>query len=185
MINTTLAATTKLAGEPEPEADVSQSRIDGHSHFNGLYETRHNLRIEGVAEGEIRCEGMLTVVEGARVKAKVSASAISIAGELEGDVVCQGAFEITPTGQVQATVKARRLIVQEGGLFNGEFAMITDAAVPLRREILRSDSAAHEDAGDEAPGDEAGPSTLLSSDEWWSKMLGAEPSKDDSAGPPS
>ncbi len=89
---------------------------------------RQNLRIEGIAEGEIQCEGTLTVAEGARVKAKVTASTITIAGELQGEVVCRGIFQILPTGEVEATVSARRLIVQEGGLYNGDFHMITDEA---------------------------------------------------------
>ncbi|MGE5601661.1 MAG: bactofilin family protein [Nitrososphaerales archaeon] len=106
--------------------EPSESRIDKDSHFNGLYETKQNLRIEGLAEGEIQCEGTLTVAEGARVKAKVTASTITIAGELDGEVLCHGVFQIMPSGQVSASVSARRLIVQEGGLYNGEFRMITE-----------------------------------------------------------
>src|SRR5512143_994162 len=121
------ALTPVRSATPATGTDASESRIDKDSHFNGLYETKQNLRIEGVAEGEIQCEGTLTVAEGARVKAKVTASTITIAGELDGEVLCHGVFQIMPTGQVSASVSARRLIVQEGGLYNGEFRMITDA----------------------------------------------------------
>ena len=67
----------------------------------------------------------MTVAEGARVKAKVTANTVTIAGVLEGDVICRDVFQIMPSGQVDATVSARRLIVQEGGFYNGEFHMIT------------------------------------------------------------
>ena len=70
------------------------------------------------------------MAEGARVKAKVTASTITIAGELDGEVLCHGVFQIMPSGQVSASVSARRLIVQEGGLYNGEFRMITDSTRP-------------------------------------------------------
>ncbi len=162
------------------EHSASESRIDSHSHINGLYETRQDLRIEGVAEGDIQCEGTLTVAEGARVKAKVTASTITIAGTLEGEVVCRGVFQIMPSGQVDATVSARRLIVQEGGLYNGEFRMITDEAAP-QKPVLVSQPRAKAPKEDRAPTRPAG---TLSSDEWWAKMTGDlkdEPPKDDAS----
>lgn len=110
------------------ETVASESLVDRDSHFDGLYRTRQNLRVEGIAEGEIECEGTLTVVEGARVKAKVTANNVTVAGDLEGEVTCRDTFKIMPTGQVEATVAARRLIVQEGGFYNGEFQMTAEAA---------------------------------------------------------
>lgn len=152
-----------------PAQAVSESRVDRDSHFNGLFETKQNLRIEGVAEGEIQCEGMVTVAEGARVKAKVTASTVTIAGELSGEVVCRDVFQILPTGQVEATVSARRLIVQEGGYYNGEFHMITDptafnpaSAAPAFDRRPSAAPKASEPASDQA----------LSSDDWWSKLSG-------------
>lgn len=113
-----MAATT-----PTVERGASESLVDSDSHFDGLYKTQQNLKVEGQAEGEIQCQGTLTVEQGARVKAKVTARNVTVAGDLEGEVVCQEVFKITPTGQVEATVTAGRLIVQEGGFYNGEFVM--------------------------------------------------------------
>lgn len=163
---TTMTATGAAAAAQaaDPTVAGSESRVDRDSHFNGLYETRQNLRIEGLAEGEIRCDGTLTVAEGARVKAKVTASTITIAGELDGEVVCQGVFQIMPTGQVSATVSARRLIVQEGGLYNGEFRMIQETA---RAETGKGLSSWQELAGKE-PDNSA--LDALNSDEWWRKF---------------
>lgn len=179
MTTATLAksATAPANGQGVGEK-TSESVIDRDSHFNGLYETGQNLRIEGVAEGEIVCEGTLTVAQGARVKAKVTAQTISIAGELEGEVVCRSIFQILPSGQVQATVSARRLVVQEGGLYNGEFRMITDAAesAPIprpRRE--RSATPAKKNAGEGSEAEEA--AQLLSTDEWWAKLTGMDGTK--------
>ena len=43
------------------EAGSSESVIDRYSQFNGLYCTERDLRIEGSVEGEIQCEGTVTV----------------------------------------------------------------------------------------------------------------------------
>lgn len=109
---------------------ASESLVDRDSHFNGEYHTKQNLKVEGIAEGQIECEGTLTVVKGARVKAKVTARNVTVGGELEGEVTCQETFQILPSGQVDATVVARRLIVQEGGFYNGEFRMIASEPQP-------------------------------------------------------
>ncbi|GAB4523908.1 MAG: hypothetical protein Kow0047_33800 [Anaerolineae bacterium] len=125
--------TTQPATPRPTERTTSESFIDRDSHFDGLYRTKQNLKVEGIAEGEIECEGTLTVAQGARVSAKVTARNITVAGELKGEVVCQETFQILPTGQVEATVTARRLIVQEGGFYNGEFHMIEEPAPSARR----------------------------------------------------
>ena len=128
---------------PADERTNSESLVDRDSHFDGLYKTEQNLRVEGHAEGEIHCLGTLIVEQGARVKAKVTASNVTVAGELEGEVTCQDIFKITPTGQVEATVTASRLIVQEGGFYNGEFHMTK--ADGTRVEPPRAASATVED----------------------------------------
>jgi cytoskeletal protein CcmA (bactofilin family) len=154
-----------MQANADAPAAVSESRVDRDSHFNGLFQTKQNLRIEGIAEGEIQCEGTVTVAEGARVKAKVTASTVTIAGELAGEVICRDVFQIMPSGQVEATVSARRLIVQEGGFYNGEFHMISEdafsSAIPAFDSRLASE-----------PASLASSSDLMSTDEWWSKLTG-------------
>lgn len=171
-----MTATMTTTKSPVTSArTASESRIDADSHFNGLYESKQDLRIEGIAEGEIQCEGTLTVAEGAQVKAKVTAKTITIAGDLEGEVVCRSVFQILPTGQVQASVSARRLIVQEGGVYNGEFHMITDEtafAIPA----ADPDPDQHgSPEGSNKPSDRV---TALDSREWWAKMIGETPATD-------
>lgn len=174
MTTMTAAATAAKSTTPTAAAiEPSESRIDKDSHFNGLYETKQNLRIEGLSEGEIQCAGTLTVAEGARVKAKVTASTITIAGELDGEVLCHGVFQIMPSGQVSASVSARRLIVQEGGLYNGEFRMITDAAKPG----AFSGSLPTGDRGD-APSDGSS-LDALSTEDWWRKLTADEKQGED------
>lgn len=173
---TTMTAVATAAKSTAPTAGIepSESRIDKDSHFNGLYETKQNLRIEGLAEGEIQCEGTLTVAEGARVKAKVTASTITIAGELDGEVLCHGVFQIMPSGQVSASVSARRLIVQEGGLYNGEFRMITEGA---KTGTFSSSSPAGDHRGSPSDGSSL---DALSTEDWWRKLT-AEDKHDEDA----
>ena len=173
MTGTASAVSTSAATATE----TSESRIDKDSHFNGLYETKQNLRIEGLAEGEIQCEGTLTVAEGARVKAKVTASTITIAGELDGEVLCHGVFQIMPSGQVSASVSARRLIVQEGGRYNGDFRMITDGGKQAPLAEKETPAARAGAPTQSKPGDEVG------NDEWWRKLTAGDVGETDEKKP--
>jgi len=175
---TSLRSTSVPAKAAVVEKPTSESRVDSDSHFDGLYKTQQNLRIEGIAEGEIQCEGTLTVAEGARVKATVTASTITIAGELEGEVMCRGVFQIMPTGRVDATVSARRLIVQEGGLYNGEFHMITDDKKTEKPGAASSAPGKTDEAiasTTEPPADVEPTSGVVGSTEWWEKMTNPNP----------
>ena len=171
-----LKSPTPSSSAATTDRGTSESNIDRDSHFNGLYRTKQNLRIEGVAEGEIQCDGTLTVVQGARVKAKVAASTITIAGELEGEVVCRGVFQIMPSGQVEATVSARRLNVQEGGFYNGEFHMITDDSTlsELSRSLLEHKATEPEQPKLATLSDKAAPQG------WQTKATGVELPQSDS-----
>src|SRR5688572_25170952 len=82
------------------DTSPSESMIDRHSHFNGHYRTSHDLRVEGTAEGEIECDGTVTVAPQARVSATVKARNVVIAGAASGEIVCRDQFTLKPTGEM-------------------------------------------------------------------------------------
>src|SRR5579885_3372673 len=110
-------------GSSSRRGAVACSLIDRASHFNGVFRTAGNVVVEGNFEGEMQCEGTITVAEGARVSGTLTAGTISIAGQLSGEVRCHGQFEILSTGQVSARVVSGAIIVREGAFYEGEMRM--------------------------------------------------------------
>jgi cytoskeletal protein CcmA (bactofilin family) len=102
------------------------SIVDRHSLFTGAFRTARDLRVEGVVEGEVACEGKMVIAQGARVKATITAREIEVAGELDGEVTCSGRFRITPTGNATGKATAASLIIEEGARFNGDFHMMRE-----------------------------------------------------------
>lgn len=100
-----------------------QSIIDRESNFNGAYVTPNDLLIEGRYEGEIECEGTVTIAQGADVNARIAAGTISVAGRLHGEIACRLRFEILPAGRVDARVLAGTIVVHEGAQYQGELRM--------------------------------------------------------------
>jgi cytoskeletal protein CcmA (bactofilin family) len=105
---------------------TSESVIDEHSHFDGLYTTTQDLRIEGTAEGEIMCEGTVTIAEHARATATIRAHTVILSGAAEGNIYCREHFMLQPSGRMNGRVYAASLSIEEGAFFNGEFQMVTD-----------------------------------------------------------
>ncbi|MFN8472672.1 MAG: polymer-forming cytoskeletal protein [Anaerolineae bacterium] len=122
----------------DDETLASESLIDRHSHFNGLYRTSHDLRVEGSAEGEIECDGTLTVAPEANIDAKVRARNVVISGAATGEIMCEDRFTLRPSGQMRGQVLAASLVVEEGAFFEGEFQM-SDGGAP--REAPRTAAA--------------------------------------------
>ena len=138
------ALTPPASSTPAPPAFQpleDQSLVDEHSTFNGKYHSSRNLVVEGTVEGEIVCDGRVTVAEQAMVQAKVTAQDLTVAGKIEGEISCRGLLEVLPTGQVQGTVNTSRLVIHDGAFCNGSLTMQTP------------DSGAGEDP--DAPGDKS------------------------------
>lgn len=133
---TTLYKPRASAYDPQTTADSgpSESLIDRHSHFNGVYHTSYDLRIEGSAEGEIECDGTVTVAPNAHVEAKVRARNVVLAGAASGEITCADQFTLRPTGQMRGQVRAASLSVEEGAFFEGEFQMADAPAPPAVTE---------------------------------------------------
>jgi len=97
--------------------------IDTQSHFTGNYRSDSDLIIEGNFEGEIECNGTVTVAEGATLSATVKARNVVIAGSTNGEITCDERFTVRATGEMRGKAQAATLVVEEGAFFEGEFRM--------------------------------------------------------------
>ena len=66
---------------------------------------------------------MLTVGEGAEVRAKISGHAVVIRGKVEGNVTAKERVELLAPARLIGNVSAPRLIVSEGVVFDGDCSM--------------------------------------------------------------
>jgi cytoskeletal protein CcmA (bactofilin family) len=91
--------------------------FDGKMTFEGVF------RLDGKFEGEIFESGTLVVGETATVKGKIALNTIVINGLVEGDVSATARVEIHSTGKVYGTLFTPILIINEGGIFEGNCKM--------------------------------------------------------------
>jgi len=93
------------------------SRISGQINFQGA------ARIDGAVDGEVQCQGTLTIGEGAEVRAKISGQVVVIRGRVEGNVTAREKLEIATPGRLIGNIDTPRLIIGEGVVFDGDCSM--------------------------------------------------------------
>ena len=106
--------------EPEPVAYLYKgSRVTGQLSFQGA------VRIDGSVDGEIQCQGTLTIGEGADIRAKISGHVVVLRGKVEGNVIAKERLELIAPARLTGNVDTPRLLVTEGVVFDGNCAMGT------------------------------------------------------------
>jgi cytoskeletal protein CcmA (bactofilin family) len=93
------------------------SRVSGHLSFQGA------ARIDGIVDGEIQCQGPLTIGESAEVKAKITAQLVVIHGKVDGNVSAKEKIELVAPARLIGNIDAPRLIIAEGVVVDGDCSM--------------------------------------------------------------
>lgn len=112
----------KLKGEKGTVDDIHTvlglgSRFEGKLFFEGT------VRIDGYFSGEILTKGKLIVGEKAEVKATIEADELEVAGIIDGNIISSGRVLLRSTARVLGDLQTKKLLVEEGALFNGACKM--------------------------------------------------------------
>jgi cytoskeletal protein CcmA (bactofilin family) len=91
--------------------------IHGDIAFNEL------LRVHGHAVGTVKSDGELLVGEGGVVEGEIVVGRLVVAGTVRGTVCVKERLVVHGTGKVFAEVHAPSLVVDEGGVLEGQVRM--------------------------------------------------------------
>ena len=113
-------------------ANADESLIAREDTFEGQLNTTRGVRIMGTVRGGIESQQYVHIEENARVEADITAEEVVIAGEYSGKLNCRQRVEIRATGRVSGQIETQKLLLHEGGYFDGELHMQkpTAAAAP-------------------------------------------------------
>ncbi len=115
-------------------ADQGQIRAflgDG-TEFEGLLSFDGTVRIDGRFKGEIQTNDTLIIGESGHVEAEVKAGHCIIMGGMVGNIRAAGKVEIASSGKMNGNILTPVLIVQEGGLIEGNISMKKEADQPQK-----------------------------------------------------
>ena len=107
---------------------TTESVIGPDDFFDGNYRSERGVRLQGNVRGSIESRQYILVESGANVEASLSAEDITVSGDFSGAIECRHRLEVTATGRIHGQVTTALLVVQEGGVLDGELHMRRDAA---------------------------------------------------------
>jgi cytoskeletal protein CcmA (bactofilin family) len=116
--------------------------IDSGVSFEGRLTITGMFRIDGEVKGNIVAESGLLLGENARVEGQIDAGDVTIAGRFDGHIFAKDRVEIQPKGVVTGEIHSPCLIIQPGGILDGQCHMLSSAtearepiAIPIRPTV--------------------------------------------------
>lgn len=128
-------STTQPIPSPQPAApqiatpqqtsvrNPEESLVARDDTFEGQLRTTRGVRVLGTVRGGIESSQYVHIDENAHVEADITAEEVVIAGEYSGKLTCRQRVEIRATGRVTGHIDTQKLLLHEGGYFDGELHM--------------------------------------------------------------
>ncbi|MDQ6719369.1 MAG: polymer-forming cytoskeletal protein [Candidatus Dormibacteraeota bacterium] len=115
----------------EAAQDQIESKRDGLKRFTmgpsdsleGKLTYDGHVHMDGRAEGEFRVTGNIEVASGAKVKALLEASNVTIKGDVEGALNARDKLILGKSATLSGDISVRRLQIEDGASLNGHVRM--------------------------------------------------------------
>lgn len=122
--NMTSGSETEISGRIE--GDVT---VDGRLYLGASALVTGNVRatscvIEGLVEGKVECTDELVLERSGRLNADaVAGKELNLGGQVFGSVSSGGVARLRSTARLSGNIRARRVVIDEGAVFNGTCTM--------------------------------------------------------------
>jgi cytoskeletal protein CcmA (bactofilin family) len=97
--------------------------IGAGAKLEGTVVSAGSLRVDGQVKGQISADGDVMLAPHSQVDADIRAQNVSVAGRFKGNLQVKGRAELNRGGRVDGTITSKTLVVEEGGIFQGESIM--------------------------------------------------------------
>lgn len=104
----------------EPE---SMTVIAAGTTMTGKIESNQPIRIEGNFIGDIHGKGTVITCSDSSIQGNIKAVEIVIGGQIKGELSGFKSITIQHTGAVEGSIQSDTIIIEKGGLFEGECLM--------------------------------------------------------------
>jgi len=118
--------------------------------IEGTLNVSSSMRVDGKVKGRINCSDTLLVGKTGVVEASVKVKSATVGGRVEGDIEAQDVVILEGKSTVMGDVTTKKLIIEEGAVFNGTCRMGEEAekaAANTSSEQERSPTASRGSSG--------------------------------------
>jgi len=99
--------------------------------LDGEFKVSKSIEIDCELKGKLTVDGKITIQQSGFVSADVKTQEAEIIGKYVGDMEATGNVIITETGVAMGNIKTDSLVINKGGIFNGNVTRITEAKILL------------------------------------------------------
>ncbi len=99
------------------------SLIGKGTYLKGTLNVTGSLRIDGKIEGDITVEDTIIIGKDGEVKGTIKTRMGVIGGIFNGNIESQDKLELQKGAKIEGEITCRRLIIEEGVIFNGNCKM--------------------------------------------------------------
>ncbi|GCD77693.1 hypothetical protein JCM31826_11750 [Thermaurantimonas aggregans] len=110
----------------ESQPITISNRILQGTVVRGNIESEGDLRIDGEILGDITIKGKMVIGADGKIVGNIKCASAKIEGKLIGDIEADDAVHLLSQCFVEGNIHTRRLIVEEGGVFNGSCFMTNE-----------------------------------------------------------
>jgi cytoskeletal protein CcmA (bactofilin family) len=134
-------------------ADEGEVTILGQgASLEGNIVSAGSLRIDGTVKGQINADGDVVISPQSHVEADIRADNATVSGKFKGNIVVKGRAELSRGGRVDGNITCKTLVVQEGGVFQGQSIMDQQAQQAAQQPAPAKGAAAGQTSGQAATG---------------------------------
>ena len=108
----------KMNGDSEEITIISHGvKVEGKVSSNG------SIRLDGTIQGDINCQGNVTIGESGEVFGKVNGQSITIGGKVEGIINAKEKLMLESKSNLKGDVFTKILVIEAGARFDGKSNM--------------------------------------------------------------
>jgi cytoskeletal protein CcmA (bactofilin family) len=119
---------TKREERRMAESNGEVTVVGQGARLEGTIVSAGSLRIDGQVKGQINADGDVLLTQQSQVEADIRAKSVSIAGRFRGNITVTGRAELKRGGRIEGNITSKSLVIEEGGIFDGQSIMDKQAA---------------------------------------------------------
>lgn len=108
-----------------------ESVIASKTTFKGKIKSEDSVQISGNFRGDIKCEQLVKINKGGKIKGTIDSTYVIIEGELDGNIETADYVEIRAEGRIVGNINTADIAIAEGSFIQGEIKMPDKDEGPL------------------------------------------------------
>lgn len=109
-----------------------ESVIGDNTTFKGKISGHDSVQISGNLKGDIKCEQLVKIAEGGKMKGVIESTYVIIEGELNGNIESADYVEIRSEARVVGNINSMNITIAEGSFLQGEIRTLDREGKPIR-----------------------------------------------------